>query len=101
MIELKKADIENIAFNRFSWSTRYKFAGFLLGVILVMVAVALVTPDTAPVWQKVARFAPIFAVAIYVAIRYMRAQQKAVKEFVEQCERDPELYYFDDSIKRL
>lgn len=101
MIELKKADIENVAMARFSWRTRYKFAGVMLGGIAVMVAIALVTPDTVPLWQKVARFTPLFAGLIYVALRYIRAQQKAVKEFVDQCERDPELYYVDDSLKRL
>jgi len=93
MIELKKRDIESLALARFSWRTRYKFAGFILGVMVVVVVIALITPDSLPLWQKIARFAPVFAGLIYVAIRYGQAQNKAVKEFVEQCERDPELYY--------
>ena len=101
MIELKKADIENVAEARFSWRHRYKFAGFLLGVLAVMVAIALITPDSAPLWQKIARFAPLFAVMIYGAYRFLRAQQKAVKEFVKQCEADPELYYRRDGEYRI
>jgi hypothetical protein len=100
MIELKKVDIVNIAARRFAWRMRYKFAGFILGVLAVMVVVALITPATAPLWQKVVRYVPVFAALIYGVYRYARASDKAVKEFVKQCEADPELYY-NDSLKRL
>jgi long-subunit acyl-CoA synthetase (AMP-forming) len=97
-MHLTKDDIEQVAFSRFNKkNARYLYLS-ALGAVAALVAFTLglsrLFPDN--IWLWFSADIAILALLCVAAVRYSKAQQRAARELVKQCEADPHLIYVPD-----
>lgn len=96
MIELNKEDLTQIASNRFYrvyWRRIVVFAAILVAGV---VALAFLVPDSAPNWNKAIGISGVVIVYMAGVVWLVRAIERYTKDFIAQCEADPELWYKGD-----
>ena len=99
MIELSKADIETIAAERYRRTHVKRFVvAFMLWLAAGFISLLLLRPVTLAV--QIVVIAAISGVWFYWFYRYLKVQDKTVKEFVSKCEADPELIYKEAAYKK-
>jgi hypothetical protein len=100
-MHLTKDEIKQIAYKRFN-DGHIKYLYFLLfGPIVAVVAFTLAFGHLFPenIWPAIATDIPILALWIVGIFRYGKAQERATKEFIKQCEANPHLIYVPDGIQ--
>ena len=93
MIELGKRDIRAVASNRFTHTHKWHLIGWIVGIVLIAVITVKLTPLETSWVVKLIAFIPLLAVYVLGAIWWVKAQDKAIKALVSDCEKDPQLNY--------
>ena len=99
MIELDKRDIEYIGYQRYSRAHYKKFVIMVIAWLVTMLAVMAALRNVG-LPAQIEVVAIISAGWFYWFYRYLKAQDKEVKEFLSQCEADPELIYKEAADKK-
>lgn len=93
MIELKREDLRQIAINRYHGAHWRRIVVYLAILVVGAVVLGLFVPDSAPIITKAIGIGAMVAYYLAGAIYYVRAQERYIKDFITQCEADPELRY--------
>ena len=99
-MHLTKEDIEQVAWHRFNKTNMRYWYAVLLGSLAALIALTLGLSHLFPEngWPVVATGIAVLALLVVGLVRHNKAQQRAAKELIKQCEADPHLIYVPDEV---
>lgn len=100
MVELNKSDIEAVARSRFAKRQRKKIWGSFLGWGAVAIG-AIILCDRASSEVGLTAYVLLLVIGVIGVILWSRAEDKAVKAFVEECGNNPLLPYVPTPERRV
>jgi hypothetical protein len=100
-MELSKDDIKYIAYHRFNKSHNKHFYGLIFGSLALMIVLELIFIKYMPGTPLIGLAVVIVIIAfMYVGLSfYVKAQERAAKSFIEECEANPILAYVPEPPK--
>jgi len=93
IMELNKKDIETVARSRFNKQHRWKIVGGTIGWAIIAVAVWVLCSGTSSISVAITSAVLLLAIAVVGVVLLDRAEDKAIKAFVKECEENPVMSY--------